>query len=51
MGQQYGSDDPKRETVGLEAGRGVFLPKMVIPNLITRKLSNKSKPGAISLHN
>lgn len=35
-------DDPKRKADKLGAGRGVFLLKMVISDLILRKLSDKS---------
>lgn len=51
MGQCCGWDNPERKTEGLESGRRVFLPKMVIANLITRKLSDKSKSGDILLSN
>lgn len=51
MGQCCGWDNPERKTEGLESGRRVFLPKMVIANLITRELSDKSKSGDILLSN
>lgn len=51
MGQQCGWDDPGREREREEAGRRVFLPKMVIPNLIIKKPSDKSKSGYILLNN
>lgn len=51
MGQGCGWDNPERKTERLESERRVFLPKMVIPNLITRKPSDKSNSGDMLLSN